>query len=64
MSVISMLRNLSEVWKLFSDMPDETTLNAELTALFLGISIKTLARYKQNGGGRLTFNINLKIAKR
>ncbi len=51
MSVVETLRDLSEVWKLFGDMPDETTLNAELTALFLGISIKTLARYRQNGGG-------------
>lgn len=51
MSVVETLRDLSEVWKLFGGMPDETTLNAELTALFLGISIKTLARYRQNGGG-------------
>jgi hypothetical protein len=51
MSVVETLRDLSEVWKLFGNMPDETTLNAELTALFLGISIKTLARYRQNGGG-------------
>jgi len=51
MSVVEKLRDLSEVWKLFGDMPDETTLNAELTALFLGVSIKTLARYRQNGGG-------------
>ncbi|HHH0500162.1 TPA: hypothetical protein ACPZNZ_001690 [Yersinia enterocolitica] len=51
MTTVETLRSLSEVWKLFGDMPDETTLNAELTALFLGISIKTLARYRQNGGG-------------
>mgnify|MGYP003205253535 FL=1 len=51
MSVVATLRELSEVWKLFGDMPDDTVLNVELTALYLGISVKTLARYRQNGGG-------------
>ncbi|HAU3195292.1 TPA: hypothetical protein JDE59_001980 [Salmonella enterica subsp. diarizonae] len=51
MSIIATLRELSEVWKLFGDMPDDTVLNVELTALYLGISVKTLARYRQNGGG-------------
>ncbi|EGL0892626.1 TPA: hypothetical protein JZG45_003239 [Escherichia coli] len=51
MSVVATLRELSEVWKLFGDMPDDTVLNVELTALYLGISAKTLARYRQNGGG-------------
>lgn len=51
MSVIATLRDLSEVWKLFGDMPDDTTLNVDLAALYLGISVKTLARYRQNGGG-------------
>ena len=51
MEIIETLRELSEVWKLFGDMPDDTTLNVELTALYLGISVKTLARYRQNGDG-------------
>ncbi|EJW5945684.1 hypothetical protein OCK33_001765, partial [Salmonella enterica] len=51
MPAVETLRDLSEVWKLFGDMPDDTTLNVELTALYLGISVKTLARYRQNGEG-------------
>ncbi|HBR2028948.1 hypothetical protein AB6N03_18080 [Klebsiella quasipneumoniae] len=51
MSVVATLRELSEVWKLFSDMPDDTTLSVDLAALYLGISVKTLARYRQNGDG-------------
>ncbi|EKN3682670.1 hypothetical protein OU500_001073 [Yersinia enterocolitica] len=51
MSVVATLRDLSEVWQLFGNMPDDTTLNVELTALYLGISVKTLARYRQNGEG-------------
>lgn len=51
MKIIETLRELSEVWKLFGDMPDDTVLNVELTALYLGISVKTLARYRQKGGG-------------
>jgi len=51
MSIVATLRELSEVWKLFGDMPDDTTLNVDLAALYLGISVKTLARYRQNGGG-------------
>lgn len=51
MSVIETLRELHEVWQLFGNMPDETTLSAEHSALYLGVSIKTLARYRQNGNG-------------
>ncbi|HDL7342073.1 TPA: hypothetical protein PXN25_002955 [Yersinia enterocolitica] len=51
MSVVDALRDLSEVWKLFSDLPDDTTLSVDLAALYLGISVKTLARYRQSGGG-------------
>ncbi|EPZ5946172.1 hypothetical protein ACXQGN_005238 [Serratia marcescens] len=51
MHYIEVLRDLSEVWRLFSDMPEEATLNAELAALYLGVSVKTLARYRQNGDG-------------
>lgn len=51
MSIVATLRDLSEVWKLFGGMPDDTTLNVDLAALYLGISVKTLARYRQNGGG-------------
>ena len=51
MSVVETLRELSEVWQLFGDMPDDTTLGVDLAALYLGISVKTLARYRQNGDG-------------
>lgn len=51
MHYIEVLRDLSEVWRLFSDMPEEAALNAELAALYLGVSVKTLARYRQNGDG-------------
>ena len=51
MPTVETLRDLSEVWKLFGDMPEDTTLNVDLAALYLGISVKTLARYRQNGGG-------------
>ncbi len=51
MSIVATLRDLSEVWQLFGNMPDDTTLNVDLAALYLGISVKTLARYRQNGGG-------------
>ncbi len=51
MPIIETLRELSEVWKLFGDMPDDTTLNVDLAALYLGISVKSLARYRQNGDG-------------
>ena len=40
MSVVETLRELSEVWKLFGDMPDDTTLSVDLAALYLGISAK------------------------
>ena len=48
MHYIEVLRDLSEVWRLFSDMPEEAALNAELAALYLGVSVKTQARYRQN----------------
>lgn len=51
MSVVEVLREYSEVWKLFGQMPDSATVNSEIASVFLGISIKTLARYRQNGGG-------------
>ncbi|EKN3890666.1 TPA: hypothetical protein ACPZTG_003159 [Yersinia enterocolitica] len=51
MQQIDILRKLSEVWRLFGDMPDDTTLSVDLAALYLGISVKTLARYRQSGGG-------------
>ncbi|EKN6046507.1 hypothetical protein PCO86_09280 [Pectobacteriaceae bacterium CE70] len=51
MSTVETLRSLSEVWKLFGDMPDDSTLSADLAALYLGVSVKTLARYRQNGDG-------------
>ena len=51
MSVVETLREFSEVWKLFSEIPDDATLNVELASLYLGISVKSLARYRQNGGG-------------
>jgi len=51
MSVIETLRDLSEVWSLFGDMPDDATVGVDLAALYLGVSVKTLARYRQNGDG-------------
>lgn len=51
MSTIETLRAMSEVWSLFSDMPDDATIGVDLAALFLGVSVKTLARYRQNGDG-------------
>ncbi|WP_367143695.1 hypothetical protein [Pantoea stewartii] len=51
MSAINTLREMSEVWNLFGDMPDDATLGVDLAALYLGISVKTLARYRQNGDG-------------
>ena len=63
MSVVATLRELSEVWKLFGDMPDDTTLNAELASIYLGVSPKTLARYRQNGGGPEYIQYQPKIVK-
>lgn len=51
MSTIETLRAMSEVWSLFSDMPDDATIGVDLAALYLGVSVKTLARYRQNGDG-------------
>lgn len=44
MSVVETLREFSEVWKLFSEIPDDATLNVELASLYLGISVKSLAK--------------------
>ncbi|WP_261412330.1 hypothetical protein [Serratia quinivorans] len=49
MKVIEILMGISDGWHLFGDMPDEKTLKAELTAVYLDVSIKTLACYRQNG---------------
>lgn len=51
MSTIETLRAMSEVWSLFSDIPDDATIGVDLAALYLGVSVKTLARYRQNGDG-------------
>ncbi|WP_041457061.1 hypothetical protein [Pantoea vagans] len=51
MSAIETLREMSEVWSLFGDMPDDATIGVDLAALYLGVSVKTLARYRQNGDG-------------
>lgn len=51
MSAIDTLREYAEVWHLFGGMPDDATLSAEVSALYLGVSVKTLARYRQNGNG-------------
>lgn len=32
-------------------MPDDATIGVDLAALYLGVSVKTLARYRQNGDG-------------
>ncbi len=51
MSAIETLREMSEVWNLFGEMPDDATIGVDLAALYLGVSVKTLARYRQNGDG-------------
>ncbi|WP_168421873.1 hypothetical protein, partial [Erwinia amylovora] len=51
MSAIETLREMSEVWSLFGDMPDDAAIGVDLAALYLGVSVKTLARYRQNGDG-------------
>ncbi|EFL4478255.1 hypothetical protein K7A37_20565 [Escherichia fergusonii] len=51
MSAIDTLREYAEVWRLFGSMPDDATLSAEVSALYLGVSVKTLARYRQTGIG-------------
>ncbi|KPA06245.1 hypothetical protein [Pantoea agglomerans] len=51
MNTIEILREMSEIWSLFSDMPDDATIGVDLAALYLGVSVKTLARYRQNGDG-------------
>ncbi|HCB1352208.1 TPA: hypothetical protein MYO00_002547 [Klebsiella pneumoniae] len=51
MSAIETLREYTEIWRLFGDLPDDATLSAEISALYLGVSVKTLARYRQNGNG-------------
>jgi len=51
MNTIEILREMSEVWSLFGDMPDDATIGVDLAALYLGVSVKTLARYRQNGDG-------------
>ena len=51
MPTVATLWDVTEAWKLFGELPDDTALNVELTALYLGVSVKTLARYRQNGDG-------------
>lgn len=34
-----------------ANLPDDAVIEASMAALYLGISSKTLARYRQNGGG-------------
>lgn len=51
MITIETLRESSEAWCLFGGMPDDATLSAEISALYLGVSVKTLARYRQKGNG-------------
>jgi hypothetical protein len=51
MPTVDTLRDFTEAWKLFGELPDDTALNVELTALYLAVSVKTLARYRQNGDG-------------
>jgi hypothetical protein len=40
MSAIDTLREYAEVWRLFGSMPDDATLSAEVSALYLGVSVK------------------------
>lgn len=63
MSAIDTLREYAEVWRLFGSMPDDATLSAEVSALYLGVSVKTLARYRQTGNGPAYINTRQKTAK-
>lgn len=63
MSAIDTLREYAEVWRLFGSMPDDATLSAEVSALYLGVSVKTLARYRQTGNGPAYINTGPKTAK-
>lgn len=51
MPIVETLRDLSEAWELFKGLPDDAILNVELSALYLCVSVKTLARYRQNVDG-------------
>lgn len=51
MSTIEIIRKQVEIWEAFKDLPDEAVVRADLAAVFLGISKKTLARLRQEGGG-------------
>lgn len=51
MTTIETIRQQVEIWEAFKNMPDEAVIRADLAAVYLGISKKTLARLRQNGGG-------------
>ena len=36
---------------MFDDMQDDATIGVDLAALYLGVSVKSLARYRQKGDG-------------
>jgi len=50
-TTIEAIRKQAEVWEAFKGFPDEAVVRADLAAIYLGISKKTLARLRQEGGG-------------
>lgn len=48
---IETIRKQVEIWEAFKGFPDEAVVRADLAAIYLEVSKKTLARLRQNGGG-------------
>ncbi|SFN18185.1 hypothetical protein SAMN05428971_0394 [Candidatus Pantoea varia] len=63
MSAIETLSEMSEVWRLFNDMPDDATIGIDLAALYLGVNVRNIARYRQKGDDPHYFSTTLLEAK-
>lgn len=63
MSAIDTLREHAEVWRLFGSMPDDATLSAEVSALYLGVSVKHWLVIARLVMALLISNIRQKTAK-
>lgn len=50
MSTIETIRKQVEIWEAFKGLPDEAVVRADLAAIFLGVSKKTLARLRHGRG--------------
>ncbi len=51
MTTIETIRKQVEIWEAFKGLPDDSVVRADLAAIFLGISKKTLAKLRQEGDG-------------